>query len=1012
MDEKRPGNENPEAGGGGSGGERTNLDLPLPGKDLLEHVIDVLQRDKKDFSGKPVDPKEVPIDFGTIRSKVQDGIYNNLNKFESDILLILNNAMITTLPDSDYFKEVQAINDLAERVFIKLKTDPDGLKSEFPSKRSKRGWEPGDKARNSSIKPGPNCKRRVGDPNDQPQLSTEEFCEKYDMLSQVRRNPSRFSRFSTPSESTPLEQTRCMPMPGILLPTRQESQHHSAPHGQQGDIYPADWGAPQQQRQRDDAGPLVQLTHQELHHTSDPRVRPSGSNSVDQGQQSGIYAVNQGAPQRRRQFNDAGPWGRLARQEPYHTSHPGVRPGETDPVGWAEWKEYEQALTMLGQTGYMPMPSQLGILQHLSAPAIQEPLHLSAPHGQQGDIYAVDQGAPQQHRLHNNAGPLVRLKHQEPHHTSDPRVRLSRSNPEDQGVRQKHKQALTTLGQTEHMPLPAWYGIPSNLHDAPTLQEPQHLSAPHGQQGGIYAVKQGAPQQQRQFDDTGPWGQLTRQEPYLAPVPGVRRCESDPAGWTEWKMHEQAHTALEQSGYMPMPLQLGIPQHLLGVPASQEPQHLSAPHGQQGDIYAVDQGAPQQQRQCVDAVPLVQLTHQEPHSVSDPRVRPSGSNPVDQSVRQEHEQALTTLGQTGHIPTPARYGVPSKLHDAPTLQEPKHLSAPHGQQGGVFAVKQGAPQQERQFDDGGPRGRLTHQGPCHAPDPGVRPSESDPVGWAEWKEYEQALTTLGQTGYMPMKPQLGIPQHLLAAPASQEPQHPSAPHGQQGDIYAVDRGAPQQQRQRDDAGPLVRITHQEPQYTSDPRVRPSGGNPVVQGVRQEHEQALTNWSLPDDNDDGSSDEGWGIDSGTGLDDSRDVFDDEDDNKEYDGYCDQDWGTDLESDSDKPFEEWHDVFDDEDDYNHDNNNGGKIIPRVPVMVDNERVKMISVNKIQTYSALANEICMAYAYKKLEPPVSNPTILCPVPGFRVTYMSGTRTLDPDQMIFGDFKSQLGQVKLDQI
>ncbi|KAM7527557.1 hypothetical protein LguiB_030967 [Lonicera macranthoides] len=839
MDEKRPGNENPEAGGGGGGGsdgECTNLDLPLPGKDLLEHVIDVLQREKKDFSGKPVNPKEVPIDFGTIRSKVQDGIYNNLNKFESDILLILNNAMITTLPDTDYFNEVQAINDLAKRVFIKLKTDPNGLKSEFPSKRSKRGQEPGDKAGSSSTKPGPNRKRRVGNLNDQPQLSTEEFCEKYNLLSQVRRSPSRFS---TPSESTPLEHTGCMPVPGIPLPTRQESQHQSAPHGQQGDTYPVDRGAPQQQRHCDDAGPLVQLTHQEPHHTSDPHVRPSGSNPVDQGQQSGIYAVNEGAPQRQRPFNDAGPWGRLTHQEPYDASHHGVRPSESDPVGWAEWKQYEQALTTLGQTGYMLMPPQLGILQHLLVgPSSQEPQHLSAPHGQQGDIYAVDQGTLRQQIQRDDAGPLIRLAHQEPHHTSDPRVRPSGSNPVDQGVRQEHGQALTTLGETGHMPMPARYGVPSNLHDAPTLQEPQHLSARHGQQVGIYAVKQSVPQQQRQFDDAGPRCRLKHQEPCHAPDPGVRPSESDPVGWAEWKEYEQALTTLGQTGYMPMPPQLGIPQHLLGAPASQEPQHLSAPHGQQGDIYAVDQGAPRQQRQRDDAGPLVRLAHQEPHHTSDPRVRPSGSNPVDQGVRQEHRQALTTLGQTGHMPMPSRYWVPSNLHDAPTLHEPQHLSARHGQQGGIYAVKQSVPQQHR-LDDAGPWGRLTHQEPYHAPDPGVRPGESDPVGWAEWKEYEQALTTLGQTGYKPMKPQLGIQQHLLSAPSSQELQHLSAPHGQQGDIYAVDQGAPQQQRQRDDASQLVRLMHQGRHRTSDPRVRPSGSNPVVQCVRQKHMQALT-----------------------------------------------------------------------------------------------------------------------------------------------------------------------------
>lgn len=154
---------------------------------------------------------------------------------------------------------MQAINDLAERVFNKLRTDPNRLKSEFPSKRSKRDREPGDEARSLSLV----------------QFIRDELAIQMINLNLVQKNSVRNTIY--------FHKLAGIPSDLLCALAHQEPQHLSAPRGQVGDINPEDQGAPQQQRQRNDAGPLVKLTHQEPHHTSNPRMRPSERNPVDQG---------------------------------------------------------------------------------------------------------------------------------------------------------------------------------------------------------------------------------------------------------------------------------------------------------------------------------------------------------------------------------------------------------------------------------------------------------------------------------------------------------------------------------------------------------------------------------------------------------------------------------------------------------------------------------------------------------------------------------------------------------
>ncbi|KAG0472702.1 hypothetical protein HPP92_014559 [Vanilla planifolia] len=107
----------------------------LPDKKLLLFILDRLQ--KKDTYGvfsEPVNPEELPdyheviqhpMDFGTIRKKLSQGAYRNLEQFEKDVLLISSNAMRYNAPDSIYFRQARSIQELAKKNFENLRQDSD-----------------------------------------------------------------------------------------------------------------------------------------------------------------------------------------------------------------------------------------------------------------------------------------------------------------------------------------------------------------------------------------------------------------------------------------------------------------------------------------------------------------------------------------------------------------------------------------------------------------------------------------------------------------------------------------------------------------------------------------------------------------------------------------------------------------------------------------------------------------------------------------------------------------------
>ncbi|KAF3973805.1 hypothetical protein ACB098_01G077700 [Castanea mollissima] len=124
---------------------------PLPDKKLLVFILDRLQ--KKDTHGvfsEPVDPEELPdyhdiienpMDFGTVRKKLDGGAYANLEQFEKDVLLICTNAMQYNAPDTVFFRQARSMQELAKKDFENLRQESDD--NEPQPKVVRRGRPPG-----------------------------------------------------------------------------------------------------------------------------------------------------------------------------------------------------------------------------------------------------------------------------------------------------------------------------------------------------------------------------------------------------------------------------------------------------------------------------------------------------------------------------------------------------------------------------------------------------------------------------------------------------------------------------------------------------------------------------------------------------------------------------------------------------------------------------------------------------------------------------------------------------
>ncbi|PWZ14891.1 Bromodomain-containing protein 1 [Zea mays] len=151
---------------------------PLPNKKLLLFILDRLQ--KKDTYGvfsEPVDPEELPdyhdiikhpMDFSTIRKKLDKEAYFNLEQFEDDVFLITSNAMCYNSPDTIYYRQARGIQEIAKKDFENLRQDSDASEPEPEPER-----EPKPEPEPEEPKPQPrrgrppnknNAKQKVGKP--------------------------------------------------------------------------------------------------------------------------------------------------------------------------------------------------------------------------------------------------------------------------------------------------------------------------------------------------------------------------------------------------------------------------------------------------------------------------------------------------------------------------------------------------------------------------------------------------------------------------------------------------------------------------------------------------------------------------------------------------------------------------------------------------------------------------------------------------------------------------------
>ncbi|CAH2036705.1 unnamed protein product [Thlaspi arvense] len=122
---------------------------PLPDKKLLVFILDRLQ--KKDTYGvysDPVDPEELPdyheiitnpMDFSTVRKKLDSGAYGSLEQFEGDVFLICTNAMEYNSADTVYYRQARAIQELAKKDFENLRQDSD---DEEPQNQQQQQQQP------------------------------------------------------------------------------------------------------------------------------------------------------------------------------------------------------------------------------------------------------------------------------------------------------------------------------------------------------------------------------------------------------------------------------------------------------------------------------------------------------------------------------------------------------------------------------------------------------------------------------------------------------------------------------------------------------------------------------------------------------------------------------------------------------------------------------------------------------------------------------------------------------
>ncbi|XP_051915946.1 bromodomain-containing protein 1-like isoform X2 [Hippocampus zosterae] len=185
--------------------QQSALEVQLtPFNILLRAVLSQLQqKDQYSVFAQPVSTKEVPdyldhikqpMDFSTMRARIDGHAYRSLDQFEADFELIIANCMKYNAKETFFYKVAQRMQDHGGAILRRARKEADRIGFDFPSglllpaapkaeAPPSFAWEDVDRLLSPSY-------RRLTPPEDQ----LKELLEKLDLSAAMRNSPSRSKR--------------------------------------------------------------------------------------------------------------------------------------------------------------------------------------------------------------------------------------------------------------------------------------------------------------------------------------------------------------------------------------------------------------------------------------------------------------------------------------------------------------------------------------------------------------------------------------------------------------------------------------------------------------------------------------------------------------------------------------------------------------------------------------------------------------------------------------------------
>ncbi|XP_019737322.1 bromodomain-containing protein 1-like, partial [Hippocampus comes] len=185
--------------------QQSALEVQLtPFNILLRAVLSQLQqKDQYNVFAQPVSTKEVPdyldhierpMDFSTMRTRIDGHAYRSLDQFEADFDLIIANCMKYNAKETFFYKVAQRMQDHGGAILRRARKEADRIGFDFPSglllpaapkaeAPPSFAWEDVDRLLSPSY-------RRLTPPEDQ----LKELLEKLDLSAAMKNSPSRSKR--------------------------------------------------------------------------------------------------------------------------------------------------------------------------------------------------------------------------------------------------------------------------------------------------------------------------------------------------------------------------------------------------------------------------------------------------------------------------------------------------------------------------------------------------------------------------------------------------------------------------------------------------------------------------------------------------------------------------------------------------------------------------------------------------------------------------------------------------